>query len=116
MANERTYLSWIRTSLTFITFGIAFLQFFRIDQKMVVIATDTTIDNTITKLSKPISIICILSGILCLIFGSFRYFQVQYYLIGFNYYPITRLSIIILLLINLSIVLLLLLLDFKITI
>lgn len=114
MANERTLLAWIRTSLTFLTFGIGFLQFYRIEIK----TPNYQINNElliIEKLTKPIGLICIILSILTLSFGTFRYFQVQNSLMIDNY-PATRLTIIILIMFNLSMLILLMILNIKISI
>ncbi|KAK6461116.1 hypothetical protein DFJ63DRAFT_320505 [Scheffersomyces coipomensis] len=125
MANERTFLSWIRTAMTLVTFSIGFLQIYRLDMK----SNNKVIDETTGEeydigdkankvyqsLAKPISTLCIVLGILGCIFGLIRYFQVQFLLIR-NYFPATRLFIIILIIINLAMLILLILLDIKLTI
>lgn len=103
MANERTFLSWIRTALVFLTFSIGFLQFYRLEIKA---NTNTLGDSNLLQiiqtLGKPLGAMgTILSG-LTVTFGTIRYFQVQELLLD-DYYPVTRFTIIILILINLSI-------------
>ncbi|RCK55155.1 hypothetical protein Cantr_04484 [Candida viswanathii] len=112
MANERTLLSWLRTALTFLTFGVGFLQFYRMEIK----TPNTTMEGKIIeRLSRPIGILCVVLSVTTVCFGSFRYFQVQNALLIDNY-PATRLTIVVLILINLSMLILLMVMDIKISI
>ncbi|KAK6458956.1 uncharacterized protein RJT20DRAFT_132113 [Scheffersomyces xylosifermentans] len=49
MANERTFLAWLRTSLSFITIGIGVTQLFRIEEK----SSKVKIHNTVLQLTPP---------------------------------------------------------------
>ncbi|CAO1623598.1 unnamed protein product [Sympodiomycopsis kandeliae] len=104
-ANERTFLAWLRTSLTLVSFGIALAQFFRLptsdspstppgaspeNQNIAHTAsiwngigfTITASNGTdLTYLAKPLGSSIVLLGILTLVFGARRYFQVQEQLI-----------------------------------
>lgn len=102
MANERTFLAWLRTSLSFISLGIGVTQLFRLEDK----ATKVKINNTtlalsddaldkgksIIKYGKPLGSLFIIIGIITLLLGFLRFFQVQYMLTK-SYYPAARLSI-----------------------
>ncbi|KAK6205170.1 uncharacterized protein RJT21DRAFT_13645 [Scheffersomyces amazonensis] len=124
LANERTFLSWIRTGTNLVAFGIGFLQIYSLDIKAnsIVVDQNTGQSQNLTNdthkmyqaLTKPISSICVILGILSCIFGLTRYFQVQFLLIR-NYYPATRLLLVILILVNLAMLILLLILDAKVT-
>ncbi|ABN66151.1 predicted protein [Scheffersomyces stipitis CBS 6054] len=116
MANERTLLSWIRTAVTFVTFGIMFLQFFRLEEKSNFkydIADKKT--RTIHGMSRPLAGMCILLGLFTVLFGGYRYFEVQSLLMR-SYYPATRLSIAVLILVNVALFVLLFTIDIKISI
>ncbi|KAI3406528.1 hypothetical protein KGF56_000660 [Candida oxycetoniae] len=124
LANERTLLAWTLTSVTFLTLGIGFMQFFRIEQKSQCkdIATvipisksiyDKDVVATVLSLCRPIGGMCIIMGMLTLFFGSFRYFQVQNMLMK-DEFPVMRLGLVVLIIINLSILILLLVLNFEI--
>ncbi|KAI5959167.1 uncharacterized protein KGF55_005510 [Candida pseudojiufengensis] len=132
LANERTLLSWIRTSIIFITFGIGFLQFYRLESKSNCInisepisqqnlndlnSTSSLYDkntvNLISKLSKPIAPICVIMGFLTFLFGIWRYLKCQIYLIE-GLFPATRWFLIFLILINLALLILLLIINFKV--
>ncbi|KAL6449889.1 hypothetical protein SBY92_002363 [Candida maltosa Xu316] len=111
MANERTFLSWIRTGLTFLTFGIGFVQFYRLDSKTDADEKTTTIES----LSKPVGTLCVILSIMTMLFGTMRYLQVQELLLK-DYYPATRMTIIVLILMNLSMLIILFVLDIKISV
>ena len=114
MANERTLLSYIRTSLTFLIFGIGFLQFYTIESKLSSISSSIVVN--IDYYLKPIGLIFFILSLITLLFGIFRFLQIQFYLINNNYYPVTRLIIIFLIIGNLSMVILLIILNIKISI
>ncbi|KAI5961134.1 hypothetical protein CANMA_003908 [Candida margitis] len=136
LANERTFLSWTRTSLVFVTFGIGFMQFYRLEEKSqcpqisqplphpnstpsLTASSSTTlfnhnISNTVIALCRPIGGMCIILGTLTFVFGIYRYFSVQRALMK-QEFPVTRLAVVVLLLINLSILILLLILNFKVS-
>lgn len=115
MANERTFLAWLRTSLAFITLGIGITQLFRLEKPNSKIQTSSTViplsrtphngenSQIITRFGKPLGSVFIVLGMLTLLFGMKRYFQVQYFLTK-DYYPATRLSIFVLISIILAIV------------
>ncbi|KGU28962.1 hypothetical protein MG7_02313 [Candida albicans P34048] len=115
MANEKTFLSWIRTALVFLTFSIGFLQFYRLEIKANTNTLgDSNLSQMIQTLGKPLGAMgTILSG-LTVTFGTIRYFQVQELLLD-DYCPVTRFTIIILILINLSILVVLFILNIDIS-
>lgn len=101
MANERTFLAWLRTSLSFITIGIGITQLFKLqkDSKVQIHGRIINLDigdtNHFEKYGKPLGAIFISLGIVSLVFGFLRYFQVQHLLV-YNYYPATRKSMFVL--------------------
>lgn len=112
MANERTFLAWLRTSLAFITIGIGVTQLFRLEKPGTKVhTTDRIIEllmdhksDDLKRYGKPLGSIFIVLGILTLIMGFKRYFHVQR-LLTKSYYPAARLGIGILLFLILSVVL-----------
>ena len=112
MANERTFLAWLRTSLAFITIGIGVTQLFRLEKPGTrVRTTDRILDlssddksDDLKRFGKPLGSIFIILGILTLLMGFRRYFHVQR-LLTKSYYPAARLGVAILLFLILSIVL-----------
>lgn len=104
LALERTFLASVRTSLTLVSFGIALAQFFRLpvdfddkaqdgDQLTLQSRAASSIWNPLNYLSfapssrnldhvgKPLGASFILLGILVLVSGAIRFFQVQNQLI-----------------------------------
>lgn len=91
MANERTFLAWLRTSLSFITIGIGIAQLFRLDS-----AAESPLSlHSLKTQGKVLGASFIGLGILTLVFGVVRYFQVQYTL-RFGMFPATRIGILLL--------------------
>ncbi|KAI5969652.1 hypothetical protein CANMA_001315 [Candida margitis] len=112
MANERTFLAWLRTSLAFITIGIGVTQLFRLEKpgtrvhtsdRIIELASDHKSDD-LKRYGKPLGSIFIILGILTLIMGFRRYFHVQR-LLTESYYPAARLGIGVLLFLILSVIL-----------
>ncbi|KAI5954623.1 hypothetical protein KGF54_002399 [Candida jiufengensis] len=112
MANERTFLAWLRTSLSFITLGIGVTQLFRLEKpntkvhttnSIILLANDLKGDD-LKKYGKPLGAIFIIIGILTLLFGFNRYFYVQK-LLTKNFYPATRLGIMVLIFLIISVIL-----------
>lgn len=85
MANERTFLAWLRTSLSFISLGIGITQLFRLNKDS---SPKALLD--VTNYGKPLGSSFIVLGIVTLLFGFSRFFQVQS-LLTKNYFPATRL-------------------------
>lgn len=85
MANERTFLAWLRTSLSLVTIGIGVAQLFKIhnDEKSVQFQT---------RFAKPLGASIIAIGIITLILGFLRYFRVQGLLLR-DQFPVSRYSV-----------------------
>ncbi|KAI9228144.1 MAG: hypothetical protein DHS80DRAFT_16044 [Piptocephalis tieghemiana] len=67
LANERTYLAWLRTSLSLITLGVTVAQVFRL--------TNPTEASNNRARGLSITFTCL--GIVILLFGVWRYFSSQ---------------------------------------
>ncbi|KAG9290398.1 hypothetical protein G9A89_007129 [Geosiphon pyriformis] len=85
LANERTFLAWLRTSLSFIGIGLATAQLFRLTNR-----DHTSIDD---RFGQPLGITFIMLGIMFLFFGVTRYFLSQTTMIR-GQFPATRGAII----------------------
>lgn len=98
MANERTFLAWLRTSLSFITIGIGITQLFRLNDPVdetpspLLMEVFESKTPSIHQYGKPLGTIFVILGIVTLIIGANRYFTVQAMLIN-NKFPATRLGI-----------------------
>lgn len=111
MANERTFLAWLKASMSFISLGIGIAQLFRLEEKDARIEINLklvslmAIDSSIKAYGKALGSAFIVLGILTLLMGAMRFYTVQATLLQ-NYYPIGRISILTLLLLLLLIVVL----------
>ncbi|KAI9253578.1 hypothetical protein BY458DRAFT_443193, partial [Sporodiniella umbellata] len=74
-ANERTFLAWVRTSLSTISVGIALTQLFRLDK-----------DN---KTGRPLGMLFVIVGMMYMLFACTRYFHSQSALIR-GYFPASQ--------------------------
>ncbi|CAG8603609.1 4691_t:CDS:2 [Dentiscutata erythropus] len=86
LANERTFLAWLRTSLSFISIGIAITQLFRL-------TGGTPDSHSDDKVGKGLGIAFIVLGIIFLAFGLFRYFNSQQ-LMTKGHFPASRGSVV----------------------
>jgi len=84
MANERTFLAWLRTSLSLVTVGIGIVQLFKLK--------NLGESEEVGRLGKPIGVAFIITGIYTLVQGFFRYYRVQSLLIS-SFYPVSQWSI-----------------------
>ncbi|KAI7851815.1 hypothetical protein BDC45DRAFT_515110 [Circinella umbellata] len=82
LANERTYLAWLRTSLSLITVGVAITQMYHLSPG------DTTgMDHR--KMGRSIGAIFVTFSILFLYFGNARYFHAQHAMCN-GFFPASR--------------------------
>ncbi|KAK7689871.1 hypothetical protein QCA50_006510 [Cerrena zonata] len=82
LASERTFLAYVRTSLTIASMGVALVQLFTIA---------ATTRKDIQKFSRPLGGVIIILGLITLSVGVFRYFTVQKALVDGNF-PAARIS------------------------
>ncbi|KAF7573464.1 membrane protein [Pyrenophora tritici-repentis] len=98
LALERTFLAWLRTSLSFASIGIAITQLFRLNTSL---ANSPSSDNSsassaqakLRHLGKPLGATFIGISIVMLLIGFHRYFEAQHYVIR-GKFPASRGSII----------------------
>lgn len=84
LANERTYLAWLRTSLTFSSAGIALTQLFRL------VAENS--EGFTNRVSTVIGSLFVAMGITTMVMGCIRYFHVQEVLQQ-GEFPVSRIMI-----------------------
>ncbi|ORZ00710.1 hypothetical protein BCR43DRAFT_485671 [Syncephalastrum racemosum] len=82
LANERTFLAWLRTSLSTISVGVGITQLFRLDRAV-------EHDPTLRTLGKPVGLLFIIMAMLFLVFAFVRYFHSQTTMTK-GYFPATR--------------------------
>lgn len=121
LANERTFLAWLRTSLAFASIGVAITQFFRLQsstskQTLAALAVAQNeqggdvlsllyssdlhlymqrvaiMDQRLTKFSTILGGWFIATGIVIILLGCWRYFLSQHYL-QLGKFPASRMSI-----------------------
>ncbi|GJJ72959.1 putative membrane protein [Entomortierella parvispora] len=93
LANERTYLAWLRSSLSLITVGVAVTQLFRL-QSTNPDEPPTSELVKVSELGRPLGGSFIALGIMFLWLGTSRYFHSQSVL-SYGQFPASRGSIII---------------------
>lgn len=121
LANERTFLAWLRTSLSFTSIGIAITQFFRLQSSknlhsLLVSQQDSfdsdlkalvheavKNDERLAKFSTTLGVWFIATGIVVILLGCWRYFLSQYHLKQGNF-PASRFSISVTFLVTLSLI------------
>lgn len=81
LANERTYLAWLRTSFASISAGVTISQFFRLNK--------TKEDSVTSTSERAFRSLFIMLGMVFLMFGFMRYFHCQITLVS-NKFPASR--------------------------
>lgn len=89
LALERTYLAWLRTSLSFASIGIAVTQLFRLNTT---ISSDMPDLHSLRHVGKPLGATFIAIALVVLCIGFHRYFESQHYVIR-GKFPASRGSI-----------------------
>lgn len=114
LASERTFLAWLRTSLSLVSIGIAVTQLFQLpslvgtqspkhpgggnylDFEQDLLRNDSDLPpflvlsrrlDSIAKLGKPLGGSFILLGVIALLLGCYRYFAVQATLVRGKFIP-----------------------------
>lgn len=91
LALERTFLAWLRTSLSFASIGIAITQLFRLNTSLQD-GTSPIDQNQLHHVGKPLGATFIAIAIVILFIGFHRYFESQHYVIR-GKFPASRGSI-----------------------
>ncbi|KAI9716844.1 MAG: hypothetical protein M1828_007505 [Chrysothrix sp. TS-e1954] len=89
LALERTFLAWLRTSLSFASIGIAVTQLFRLNTSLNI---DPDQSHRLRRAGKPLGATFLAIGIVILLIGFHRYFESQHYVI-LGKFPASRGSI-----------------------
>ncbi|KAF2422726.1 hypothetical protein EJ08DRAFT_596628 [Tothia fuscella] len=94
LALERTFLAWLRTSLSFASIGIAITQLFRLNTSIIGGGNPPGPGQHLQHVGKPLGSTFIAISIVILFIGFHRYFESQHYVIR-GKFPASRGSIII---------------------
>ncbi|KAF2670277.1 hypothetical protein BT63DRAFT_372262 [Microthyrium microscopicum] len=92
LALERTFLAWLRTSLSFASIGIAVTQLFRLNTSLGKVDPNHPAMSQLRKVGKPLGATFIAIAVLILFVGFHRYFESQHYIIR-GKFPASRGSI-----------------------
>ncbi|CAE7032775.1 hypothetical protein CFE70_004690 [Pyrenophora teres f. teres 0-1] len=97
LALERTFLAWLRTSLSFASIGIAITQLFRLNTSLANSPSSghssaSSAQAKLRHLGKPLGATFIGISIVMLLIGFHRYFEAQHYVIR-GKFPASRGSI-----------------------
>lgn len=85
LASERTYLAWLRTSLSLASVGVGITQLLKLGE-------ETQTRTVMLTLSKGLGLCFILVAIMTLSIGTVRYFAIQDLLLR-KEYPVSRLGV-----------------------
>ncbi|KAL1630487.1 hypothetical protein SLS56_004887 [Neofusicoccum ribis] len=92
LALERTFLAWLRTSLSFASIGIAVTQLFRLNTSIAPGDDNGDQHERLRHVGKPLGATFIAISIVILFIGFHRYFESQHYVIR-GKFPASRGSI-----------------------
>lgn len=88
LANERTWLAYVRTSLAIASTGVALVQLFTISSQQQ--ANDTILlSGKLQRFARPLGAVIVVIGLAVLALGVNRYFRIQYAL-TLNQFPPAR--------------------------
>ncbi|KAF2757622.1 hypothetical protein EJ05DRAFT_476850 [Pseudovirgaria hyperparasitica] len=92
LALERTFLAWLRTSLSFASIGIAITQLFRLNTSITNPNPYPSPSDPLRRVGKPLGATFIGISIIILFIGFHRYFESQHYVIR-GMFPAARGSV-----------------------
>ncbi|KAJ2720394.1 hypothetical protein GGI07_004634 [Coemansia sp. Benny D115] len=87
LANERTYLAWIRTSLSLVTVGVAIRQLYRVNIDLGNNEGNDKSEDPLAGVALGVSFVCL--GMLFVFVGLYRYFRSQA-LMTTGKFPVSR--------------------------
>ncbi|AOW07186.1 hypothetical protein B0I72DRAFT_134265 [Yarrowia lipolytica] len=106
LANERTFLAWMRTSMTFATLGVGLSQLLRLSDSATNVndpqdQLDKIEDNK--RLARIAGALFVSAGIVVLLLGTTRYFHSQHMIVN-NHFPVSRMSVLFVMCLTLALV------------
>ncbi|QRV77552.1 hypothetical protein RhiJN_05567 [Ceratobasidium sp. AG-Ba] len=87
LANERTWLAYVRTSLTIASTGVALVQLFTISAQQV--NDPILLSGKLQRFARPLGAVIVVIGLVVLALGVNRYFRIQHAL-TVNQFPPAR--------------------------
>ncbi|KAF8495797.1 hypothetical protein F5888DRAFT_1615505 [Russula emetica] len=90
LSSERTFLAYVRTSLSFASAGVALVQLFRVS--VTASANSSSASSHVTSYARPLGATLIAFGMVVLVTGTHRYFLIQRALPQ-GIFPAARLSV-----------------------
>jgi putative membrane protein len=94
LANERTFLAWIRTSIALMGFGFVVVKFSIFLKQISFVITDRQLLPN-KGFSADIGIVLVAFGALIALLGYFRFRYIEKQLLQKNFYPSFRLSLLV---------------------
>ncbi|KAJ1882932.1 hypothetical protein H4R99_001274 [Coemansia sp. RSA 1722] len=90
LANERTYLAWIRTSLSLVTVGVAIRQLYRVGIDLGNDASSSQQDTQEESVAgKALGVSFVILGMFFVLVGLYRYFRSQFLMTN-GKFPVSR--------------------------
>lgn len=120
MANERTFLAWMRTSFLMVTVGIAFMQMYSIQTRARVaiydgkehnLGNDAAVDS-LQQIGRPLGLLTAVFALVMMIFALIRYMSTQRELRQ-RKFPATRVMAMIVVLLSTAVLALILAAEIK---
>ncbi|KDQ08302.1 hypothetical protein BOTBODRAFT_38000 [Botryobasidium botryosum FD-172 SS1] len=91
LANERTWLAYVRTSLAVASTGVALVQLFTIKASQTPVDPGTPVAR-IQQFARPLGATTVILGLLVLLLGTTRYFRIQLALVK-GVFPPARMTV-----------------------
>lgn len=93
LANERTFLAWIRTAIAIMAFGFVVVKFSLFVRQLSLVLTDKAIATPGKGYSGMMGIFLVALGALMALFAFIRYKSIEKHLKSNTYYPSSMLII-----------------------
>jgi putative membrane protein len=92
LANERTFLAWIRTSIAIMAFGFVVVKFALFIKQIALMVNDQTDILPNRGHSAILGIVLVIIGVLMALFSYYRYKRIERDLLSNSFNPTSKLS------------------------